>query len=176
MAIRVSVCLSVSVRLSLILILSLSLSLSLCGGEKVSQRRLTISLLSSLSIERMIRLRDFLFLSRPSSLFAQNCRKHFIPPLFVSSWHCRRRRHRRRQHRRQRHRHRRRRHSSSSMANRVKIRYLFLVFDCPFSVPFLLFSFTFLHCGRKQPKIQTAELGHSLVRSLVRSYRSLVGK
>ena len=29
------------------------------------------------------------------------------------------------------------------------------------------------HYGRKQPKIQTAVLGHSLVRSLVRSLRSL---
>ena len=32
------------------------------------------------------------------------------------------------------------------------------------------------HYGREQPRIQTAVLGHSLVRSLVRSHRSLVGK
>ena len=31
-----------------------------------------------------------------------------------------------------------------------------------------------MHYGRKQPRIQTVVLGHSLVRSLVRSYRSLV--
>ena len=31
-----------------------------------------------------------------------------------------------------------------------------------------------LHCGPEQPKIQTEELGHSPVRSLFRSHRSLV--
>ena len=31
-----------------------------------------------------------------------------------------------------------------------------------------------VHCGPEQPRIQTALLGHSLVRSLVRSHRSLV--
>ena len=33
-----------------------------------------------------------------------------------------------------------------------------------------------VHYGRKQPRIQTEVLGHSLVRSLVRSHRSLVGQ
>ena len=32
------------------------------------------------------------------------------------------------------------------------------------------------HYGLEQPKIQTAVLGHSLVRSLIRLHRSLVGK
>ena len=35
-------------------------------------------------------------------------------------------------------------------------------------------SFSFSHCRPEQPKIQTAVLGHSLVRSLVCSHRSLV--
>ena len=34
--------------------------------------------------------------------------------------------------------------------------------------------FSPFHYGRKQPRIQTVVLGHSLVRSLVRSHRSLV--
>ena len=38
--------------------------------------------------------------------------------------------------------------------------------------PLLYGKFPLLHYGQKQPRIQTEVLGHSLVRSLVRSHRS----
>ena len=37
-----------------------------------------------------------------------------------------------------------------------------------------LYDVATVHCGPEQPKIQIGALGHSLVRSLVRSHRSLV--
>ena len=65
---------------------------------------------------------------------------------------------------------------------RDKTELSFVCLCVPFFRNFSYFSFFFpglsfpLHYGPEQPRIQTEVIGHSLVRSLVRSHRSLVGQ